>query len=509
MADAQDSGSCARKGVGVQVPPRAPDDDCSSPGQGSERSAIAAVSFATQLLGAALIRRASGGKLCAGTWGHVVRRIGFALLAVVALWWAVAPSGAIAVSGAASIGVPTIAAGGPDTCAVLADGTAKCWGDNSDGQLGNGTLNGSAVPVTVENAAGTGPLTGIAQIVIGGGDACARMRDGTAQCWGESADGALGAGSSVLADQCPPDSGFPTCIMLPVTVENPSGTGPLTGIARLVTGGGQTCAVLVDRTARCWGDNYVGQLGIGNNFGPNACDTGLDFACSWLPITVENRAGTGPLTGVTGISVNGSDTCASFANGTVDCWGDNEDAQLGIGTATGPQICDLGGPSVACSKLPVVVRNHTNAAPLTGVVQTYTGALATRTCARMSNRTVQCWGAHPTIVKNTAGTAALQNVVAIAAGNAHWCALLTNATVKCWGANDNGQLGDGTRAVRTRPVAVRGVAHAVAIAAGSEHSCAVSADGTVRCWGQNTFGQLGNGTTTTRSTAPVVVKGLD
>jgi alpha-tubulin suppressor-like RCC1 family protein len=88
------------------------------------------------------------------------------------------------------------------------------------------------------------------------------------------------------------------------------------------------------------------------------------------------------------------------------------------------------------------------------------------------------------------------------------CVLLTNAAVKCWGNNGNGQLGDGTRTNRTRPVAVKGITHAVSIAIGGRHSCALSSDGTVRCWGQNSSGQLGNGTTSARSLTPVVVKGL-
>jgi alpha-tubulin suppressor-like RCC1 family protein len=437
-----------------------------------------------------------------------MRRIGLAWLAAIALLLgAGAASSAVAATNAAPTGRPTIAAGGLDTCAVLADGTAKCWGDNSRGQLGNGTLTRSAEPVTVENSAGTGPLTGISQIFVGGTEACAVMRDRTVQCWGDSSEGGLGAGSPGL-ENCPPDSGNPSCSTRPVTVENAAGSGPLTGVARLAIGGGQVCAALTKGTAQCWGDNSVGELGIGNNFGPNTCDTGRYFACSWLPIALQNSAGTGPLTGVVGFTAGVSDTCARLANGTVACWGDNELAQLGTGSATGPQICDLGGPLVACSKLPVVVKNHANTGPLTGVVQVVTSTYSSRTCARLNNRTVQCWGrTRATAVKNTAGTAALQNVLAIAGGSGHWCALLTNGTIKCWGDNRAGQLGDGTKTSRARPVAVRGIAHVVAIAAGSDHSCAVSTDGTVRCWGQNLNGQLGNGTTT-GSTTPVIVQGL-
>jgi len=386
---------------------------------------------------------------------------------------------------ASSAPFPKIAAGGSNTCALFGNGTAKCWGDNGLGQLGdnNGTLTASSVPVSVENAAGTGPLTGIAQIVVGLAEVCARMRDGTARCWGYGASGGLGAGATGTTTQCT-TTGVP-CSSLPVTVENSRGTGPLTGVAQLTLGGGQTCAVLVDHTARCWGSNYVGELGIGNKTGPSTCNAGAFIPCSRLPVTVKNAVGTGPLTNVASIRASNLETCAVLTNTTVDCWGTYE------------------------GNLPVAIRDHANTGPLTGVASLAAGPNGSSTCARMKNHTVECWGKHhPTTVRNTANTAPLENVAAVAGGEAHWCALLRNAAVKCWGSNEHGELGDGTRINRARPVAVKGIALPVAIAAGGQHSCAVSSGGTVRCWGRNNEGELGNGTTTARSSTPVIVKGL-
>jgi alpha-tubulin suppressor-like RCC1 family protein len=79
--------------------------------------------------------------------------------------------------------------------------------------------------------------------------------------------------------------------------------------------------------------------------------------------------------------------------------------------------------------------------------------------------------------------------------------------MKCWGANPSGQLGNGTTANTSTPVAVSGLTGVVATVAGASHSCAALAVGSVECWGLNASGQLGNGTTTNSRTA-VSVTGL-
>lgn len=99
-------------------------------------------------------------------------------------------------------------------------------------------------------------------------------------------------------------------------------------------------------------------------------------------------------------------------------------------------------------------------------------------------------------------------VIAVAAGGYHACALTQAGSVVCWGSNYEGELGDGTKKERHRPVVVKGLGTGVtAIAAGDGHSCAVTKFGKVKCWGENQWGQLGDGTTTDRST-PVVAQGL-
>lgn len=83
--------------------------------------------------------------------------------------------------------------------------------------------------------------------------------------------------------------------------------------------------------------------------------------------------------------------------------------------------------------------------------------------------------------------------VGITAGAGSSCALLQNAKVQCWGRNDVGQLGDGTRINRAKPVPVLGLEHTISISAGDLHTCALIRGGQVKCWGSGTSGELGNG----------------
>src|SRR5205814_142039 len=134
-----------------------------------------------------------------------------------------------------------ISAGTSHTCAVLADGTARCWGFNGNGQLGNGTAVDSSTPV-----AGKG-LTNAVGIAAGGIHSLALLADGTDQCWGYNSNGQLGHGSNINA-------------------ANPavaSGLSSVTNAVAISAGGFHSCAVLANGTVKCWGDNGNGQLGNG------------------------------------------------------------------------------------------------------------------------------------------------------------------------------------------------------------------------------------------------------
>ncbi len=98
-------------------------------------------------------------------------------------------------------GVVSISAGGINSCAVMLDGTARCWGDNRIGQLGNGTTTDSTVPVTVVDPDDTSQaLAGVVSISAGFAHTCAVMLDGTARCWGGNEVGQLGDGTTISSN---------------------------------------------------------------------------------------------------------------------------------------------------------------------------------------------------------------------------------------------------------------------------------------------------------------------
>jgi len=246
----------------------------------------------------------------------------------------------------------------------------------------------------------------------------------------------------------------------------------------LLTGSEHTCTLVADGRMQCWGTNYTGQLGDGTMGG---------FAL--VPQFVHNisnaiRAYTG-----------GYFTCAMLPDHTIECWGRNQDGQIGNGDST---------TDVA---LPVPVNGL---GPVTDLAP---GGY--HNCALMPDNTVECWGRN---VRGQVGDGTTNSPVtsphvvsglhaaALNLGVWHSCALLADGTVQCWGQNDYGQIGT-TGAFSDVPVTVAGLSGVVSLSLGTLHSCAVLADGTVRCWGSDTFGELGDGTTTS-TPAPVTVQGI-
>ncbi len=293
----------------------------------------------------------------------------------------------VAVSGLA--GATAVSAGQESACALLSGGAVRCWGDNSDGELGNGSTTGPDtcyhtstttlgsdsfdLPCSTSPVAVTG-LAGATAISVGGNSACALLLDGAVQCWGQNRYGQLGNGTTITSTT-------------PVAV---SGLADATAVS---TGGayqgeGAACALLSGGTVQCWGDNYHGELGNGSTTGPDRCcgvgesDGGCagTLPCSTTPVAV------GGLMGATAISVGGVSTCALLSGGTVQCWGDNYYGELGIGTPSGPDTCAWGGP---CSTTPVAVTRLTGAMAVSAGGAYAGGGVA---CALLSGGTVQCWG---------------------------------------------------------------------------------------------------------------------
>jgi alpha-tubulin suppressor-like RCC1 family protein len=350
--------------------------------------------------------------------------------------------------------VAAVSAGGEYTCVTLPDGSGQCTGRNQFGQHGNGEYADSAVLDPISG------LTTAARVVAGDEFACALMRDGSVKCWGLGESGQRG------------DRSFTTFGFTPGDV-----TG-LTGASQVAAGYGHACALIVDGSIKCWGENREGQLGNGATADPGVAE----------PVAVTG------VTGALAIATGAYHTCAILSDRTVACWGRNDQGQLGDGTLT-------------TSSTPVQV--VTGFGPLGGAAALAAGGA--HTCVVLVDGNVKCWGEngngqlgdgsklskrHPIQVNGINGA------VAVSAGWQHTCAVLTDGTAACWGSNAFGQLGDGTTTDAPTPVRVRGLSDVRAISAGWwQHSCAVGGDGAAQCWGLNQWGQLGDGTTNSSSTA--------
>jgi alpha-tubulin suppressor-like RCC1 family protein len=309
---------------------------------------------------------------------------------------------------------------------------------------------------------GGGPLT-YAAVSAGDNHACALLDDGSVQCWGQNFSGQLGDGTDV-------DRSRPAAVI---------GLGG--AVAEVVAGDFHSCALIVGGTVQCWGSNSSGRLGDGSN------------TDSLTPIAVTGLAGP-----AIALEAGKDHTCAIIQGGSVQCWGRNNAGQLGNG-------------STIDQPTPVQVSG------LTGPVTALAGGQE-HTCALIQGGAMQCWGENafgrlgdnsttdsttPVSVIDLAGT-----VTAIAAGTFHSCALIQGGAMQCWGFNNFGQLGDGTKTLRTKPRSVTGLGGPVtAIAVGTVQTCAVINGGGAQCWGDNSVGQLGDGTKTERL-VPTSVNGL-
>jgi hypothetical protein len=196
--------------------------------------------------------------------------------------------GIIAVSLGSNAGGPY--AGASSACAVTASGAAECWGDNTYGQLGNGSIGpaaGSTVPVPV-----TGLDHGVTAVSVGDSAACAITAGGAVQCWGDNAFGQLGIDPRVLAFS-----------LVPVAIP-----GLTSGVIAVSAGDLAACALTADGQVTCWGNAW----GFVSS----------DVAGPWGPVPIAGLSG-----GVTAVSVTGNDGCALTADTGVVCWGD--DVSLG------------------------------------------------------------------------------------------------------------------------------------------------------------------------------------
>lgn len=355
-------------------------------------------------------------------------------------------------------------------------GTARAWGKNEAGQLGDGTTVPQWRPVSTLSAEG-GPLANIVSLANGSYHTLALDADGTVWASGYNAFGQLGDGTTFQRS-------------IPVQVLTPEGS-PLNGIIAVAAGSYHSLALDADGNVYAWGMNASGQLGDGGT-------TPQSFS-------VSARIG-----GVVAIAAGGNHSLALRSDGTAWAWGDNGNGQLGD---------SLREPEVQ-SSVPVQVGDLRD---LVAIAAGSQHSLALR-----NDGVVWAWGyngegelgdgttisrSFPALVReSSAVTTPLSNIVEITSGGFHSMARRADGGVWTWGGNYWGQIGDGTIAHRSFPVPVTladgsSLSDAVAISALSGSSVAIRStdfdldgtpESTVWTWGYNVGGQLGDGTDTNR-----------
>lgn len=235
-----------------------------------------------------------------------------------------------------------IGSGSFHSCALLATGQVKCWGENKTGQIGSGIL-------TVANYTLPELVTGIDNatvIVAGYSHSCAALASGEVKCWGWNNRDQ----SSSAADG--------SHIPAPVTVPG------IQDAIQIAASQFHNCALLGSGEVKCWGYNDFGQLGTGT--------VGVLAGSVYNPTAVLGIAG------ATLVSAAGASSCAGLSDGKVMCWGNNYHGQLGNGTS------HQSGTSPAALLTPVQVA---------GVADPQSFSLSPSFgCAVLPESTIKCWG---------------------------------------------------------------------------------------------------------------------
>jgi alpha-tubulin suppressor-like RCC1 family protein len=375
----------------------------------------------------------------------------------------------------------TISTGHSHACAQMENGTVKCWGRSSYGQLGDGTVSYSNIitPITVPSITGLTDDSKVVSLNLGEYHSCAVMRDGSVQCWGYNNEGQLGDGTRV-------NKSVPTVVPV-IDHSTPAKTA-----VSISAGIAHTCAVMGDGSVLCWGNNNYGQLG------DNSTTRRL------TPVAVSGLDGSSAHSTAVSVSAGDLATCALMADGTSRCWGLN--GYRWLGNQSGDD-----------SSVPVDQSGGFDGSTDDSTGLSVSTSSDWRVCVLMESGAAKCWGSnafgglgigssnddlHTEVlgaVNEITGATAATTAVSVSGDDTHGCAALAVGTVKCWGRGTAGQLGNDFWTDERGPVLALGgidgttaASTAVNVSAGLYFTCSAMADGSARCWGVNDNGQLGS-----------------
>lgn len=340
----------------------------------------------------------------------------------------------------------SIRAGEDHTCILKSNGKAFCWGDNSVGQLGNGTTKSSMVPVAVSGG------HQFKSISVGWDHTCGVSVDNDAYCWGRGRYGRLGNGSSE-------NSLIPTTVSGGLSFESVNA-----GLAH-------TCGITTAGDAFCWGRGEDGILGTNS------------IESSPVPVPVSGGLIFGS------INAGSATTCGITTDGDAYCWGASDFGNLlGLGEDSDRKLA------------PSLVAGEFNFKPDSISVG------LDHICAVSTADKAVCWGRGrygKLGIGSGGGLGVLENLrvprevkgnitfTLVTTGIFQTCGIATDGKAYCWGRNGSGQLGDGTTTMRVEPAAVSADMTFEDITIGDAHACGISSNDEVYCWGDGDAGKLG------------------
>jgi alpha-tubulin suppressor-like RCC1 family protein len=400
--------------------------------------------------------------------------------------------------------VAQISVGIQFSCYLRTDGTVWCWGNNTDGEIGDGTSTDRLVPTKVGGLPDASSLPAI-EVTTAEEHACALLKDGEVWCWGINDTLNLG--------QC--NGANLTNSLTPVRIPKwsagtgGSGSGSATGpvnpvcsasmyfaaqvptatyVNTLTAGGEHTCAVGTDDNLYCWGENTTGNEGG---------QAGQDFnALPNVPGPLQ-VTGTSGFTGhVVDVQAGDDFTCLLKDDNSAWCWGGN-------------QLGELANNGTTQSDAPVAISGFGDVAQL--LVDDETGCVLTRADG------VVCWGNGTTGIFGLANDPTNNEMAATNLTTAtnlfggptaeSLCLNTADGALRCWGDNGTGEAGIGALAPLniTAPTNAQ-LSSVTQLRIGQYHTCALTRDGSLWCWGDNSHGELGNGSmSTTPSPTPARV----
>ena len=332
-----------------------------------------------------------------------------------------------------------VAGGSAFTLVVKSDGTLWAFGANSDGQLGDNTINARKTPYQIAG------LSNIASVAAGGGHVLALTTTGALYSWGDNSHGQVGNNS--LTDQRTP-------LLL-----------SLSNVAAIAAGEFHSVALTTSGAVYTWGENGFGELGNGVN-------------------TTDTKVPGSVMTGVSAIAAGRAFTLVVKTDNTVWGWGRNNVGQLGNGTTTS-------GATIS----PVQMTGVSGAVAVYGGEYTSVIRLSDDTLkAAGENGSGQLGVSYPTDQYTAVAISGLSGITHVATGFNHALALKSDGTVYAWGDNANGKLGINSTTDAHTPTPIATLSSIQSVGTGANHSIAVDSSGLVTTWGLNTGNQLGDGT---------------